>query len=93
MTSTSTAPSNDDGMNDYSPRTRTRLHSTRPKTSARLLDLKEAERYSGISAWTLRDLIASGELPAVRPPRLRRVWIDRLDLDEAIAKWKGQAEV
>ena len=34
----------------------------------RLLDLRAAETYSGISAWTLRDLIASGELPAVRPP-------------------------
>lgn len=56
--------------------------------SGRLLDLREAERYSGISAWTLRDLIASGDLPAVRPPRLRRVWIDRADLDKAIAEWK-----
>ena len=56
--------------------------------SGRLLDLKAAEAYSGISAWTLRDLIASGDLPAVRPPRLRRVWIDRADLDRAIAEWK-----
>lgn len=61
------------------------------RTSGRLLDLKAAELYSGISAWTLRDLIASGELPAVRPPRLRRVWIDRSDLDRAIAAWKERA--
>ena len=60
----------------------------RARTSGRLLDLKAAEAYSGISAWTLRDLIASGALPAVRPPRLRRVWIDRSDLDRAIADWK-----
>jgi excisionase family DNA binding protein len=60
-------------------------------TSGRLLDLKAAEIYSGISAWTLRDLIASGELPAVRPPRLRRVWIDRADLDRAIAEWKERS--
>ena len=33
------------------------------RTSGRLLDLKAAEVYSGISAWTLRDLIASGDLP------------------------------
>lgn len=58
------------------------------RASGRLLDLKQAESYSGISAWTLRDLIASGELPAVRPPRLRRVWIDRADLDKAISDWK-----
>ena len=65
------------------PRGRSRRHA-----AARLLDLKAAEHYSGISAWTLRDLIASGDLPAVRPPRLRRVWIDRADLDRAIAGWK-----
>jgi excisionase family DNA binding protein len=62
------------------------------RTSGRLLDLKGAEVYSGISAWTLRDLIASGELRAVRPPRLRRVWIDRADLDRAIADWKERGE-
>ena len=56
--------------------------------SGRLLDLQAAEEYSGISAWTLRDLIASGDLPAVRPPRLRRVWIDKADLDRAITEWK-----
>ena len=64
-----------------------RRKRSRP-ASGRLLDLKAAEAYSGISAWTLRDLIASGDLPVVRPPRLRRVWIDRADLDRAIAEWK-----
>jgi hypothetical protein len=59
--------------------------------AGRLLDLRAAEVYSGISIWTLRDLIASGDLPAVRPPRLRRVWIDRADLDRAIAAWKEQS--
>ena len=58
------------------------------RPSGRLLDLRAAEVYSGISAWTLRDLIASGDLPAVRPPRLRRVWIDKADLDRAISEWK-----
>jgi excisionase family DNA binding protein len=62
------------------------------RMSGRLLDLKAAEIYSGISVWTLRDLIASGALPAVRPPRLRRVWIDRADLDRAIADWKERGE-
>ena len=61
------------------------------RLAGRLLDLKAAELYSGISAWTLRDLIASGDLPAVRPPRLRRVWIDRADLDRAIAQWKERS--
>jgi len=70
------------------PTAREARHRANQSAAARLLDLKAAERYSGISAWTLRDLIASGELPAVRPPRLRRIWIDRADLDRAIAIWK-----
>lgn len=69
---------------------RTPRRRARRAASGRLLDLQAAEVYSGISAWTLRDLIASGELPAVRPPRLRRVWIDRADLDRAITEWKEQ---
>lgn len=69
---------------------RKRRHLKTRNESSRLLDLHEAERYSGISAWTLRDLIAAGHLPAVRPPRLRRIWIDRADLDRAIAAWKEQ---
>lgn len=61
------------------------------RAAGRLMDLQSAEEYSGISAWTLRDLIASGDLPAVRPPRLRRLWIDRADLDRAILAWKERA--
>lgn len=64
----------------------------RNRGGGRLLDLKQAEVYSGISMWTLRDLIASGDLPVVRPPRLRRIWIDRADLDKAIAQWKECAQ-
>lgn len=63
----------------------------RAAQNSRLMDLAAAEAYSGISAWTLRDLIASGDLPAVRPPRLRRVWIDRADLERAIVMWKERA--
>jgi hypothetical protein len=68
-----------------------RRKASRSRTG-RLPDLKAAEAYSGISAWTLRDLIASGDLPVVRPPRLRRVWIDRADLDRAIAEWKERGD-
>lgn len=40
-----------------------------------------------LSEPALVNLIASGDLPAVRPPHLRRVWIDRADLVRAIADW------
>ena len=74
-----------------SDKSRSVRREARHRSAGRLLDLKQAESYSGISAWTLRDLIASGDLPAVRPPRLRRVWIDRADLDKAIADWKERS--
>lgn len=43
----------------------------------------------GISIWTLRDLIASGRIRAVHPPGVRRVWLDRRDIDKAIESWKS----
>jgi len=61
----------------------------RPSTPARLLSIREASAELGVSAWTLRDLIASGTLRAVQPPGIRRIWIDRRDLDRAIEAWKA----
>lgn len=60
-------------------------------TSSRLLGIKTAAAEYGISEWTLRDLIAAGDLPVVRPPRLRRIWIDRHDLERALVTWKERA--
>jgi excisionase family DNA binding protein len=90
MTSTAPASTRPEGSTTTSDRGdgRPRARPFASRNDGRLLDLKGAEAYSGISAWTLRDLIASGHLVAVRPPGLRRVWIDRQDLDRAIAQWK-----
>lgn len=57
--------------------------------SPRLLDLRAAAQYVGLSTWTLREFLLSGELPMVRFTRpgsqrredLRRVLVDRADLD------------
>lgn len=57
--------------------------------SPRLLSLRDAATLLGISVWTLRDLVASGKLRAVQPPGIRRIWIDRRDLDKAIENWKS----
>lgn len=54
----------------------------------RLLSISEAADELGVSAWTLRDLVASKRLRAVQPPGVRRIWIDRRDLDKAIEAWK-----
>src|SRR6266849_1786319 len=52
----------------------------------RLLDVDGAAAYLGVSAWTIRDLDAGGQLPRVRLPlpggkELRRLLYDRTDLD------------
>jgi hypothetical protein len=87
----------------------------------RLLDLRMAARYTGLSYWTCRDLVAAGVLRAVRVPAVRvdrgprpnrkpgsksrvyelakkptgnavrRLLVDRLDLDRLVAEWKEAA--
>lgn len=69
------------------------------RTSAcpgRILSLQDAAAYLAVSYWTMRDLVASGEVPTVRVPNprlnggssLRRILIDRSDLDAVIDRWK-----
>jgi hypothetical protein len=59
----------------------------------RLVDLHAAARYTGLSYWTLRELLDSGALPRVRLEHgdgrpLRRVLLDVRDLD----RWIEQAK-
>jgi len=52
----------------------------------RLFRLSEAAVYLGRSTWSVRRLIWSGELPAVRAGR--RVHVDVRDMDEFVEKHK-----
>ncbi len=61
--------------------------------TARLLDVKGAALYLSVSAWTVRDFVAEGELQPVELPsrrrpgeRLRRLLFDRADLDALIER-------
>jgi len=63
------------------------------KGEQRLMGANEAARYMGLSYWTLRDLIWSGAIPLVQLPsknggRLRRILVDRADLDRLIERSK-----
>ena len=66
------------------------------KSVVRLLDLDEAAHYLGVSYWTMRDYVHGGIIPKVELPHprdpdgrvLRRILIDRNDLDEFIEKNK-----
>ena len=51
-----------------------------------LMDLRTAAEHAGLSYWTLRDLVLSGNIPQVRLPGragrlLRRIWIRWTDLE------------
>ena len=76
---------------------------TLPDIAPRLLDLWAAAAYLSLSYWSVRDYVLAGlipvvELPPLRPregarPRknLRRVLVDRADLDAFIAQHKAPA--
>ena len=59
----------------------------------RLLDIQRAADYLSVSPWTIRDLIANRTLARVRVPltdggELRKVLLDRLDLDRLVGASK-----
>ena len=56
---------------------------------ARLLSIKQAESEYGLPAALLRDLIHRGDLAAVRPPNIRRVFLVRADLERKIDAWRA----
>lgn len=53
----------------------------------RLLSLKDASAYTGLSQWTLREIVWRGALPVVKAhPTARKWWFKREDLDSWIDK-------
>ncbi len=69
------------------------MRKDRMKGEQRLMGANEAARYLGLSYWTLRELIWSGSIPLVQLPnktggRLRRILVDKSDLDRLIERSK-----
>jgi hypothetical protein len=68
--------------------------------AARLMNLRQAGRYLGLSYWSTRDLVAAGTIPSVRVPCprardgqvMRRILIDRQDLNRLIEAWKERGD-
>jgi len=69
----------------------------------RLLNVEQAAAYLNVSWWTLREFVNDGSIPTVRLPRpqtrrmrqrqpisdtVRRLLIDRADLDALVERWK-----
>jgi hypothetical protein len=67
--------------------------AARLTTTQRLLDLRTAAAYLGLSVWTVRELEWKGILPCVRIPlpdggEVRKLLFDQKDLDRLIESWK-----
>ncbi len=56
--------------------------------SPRLLPLKQASQYSGLTIWCLRERIWAGELAVIQFNGGRKQYIDRVDLDKLIEESK-----
>jgi len=54
----------------------------------RLLTLKAAAELLGLTVWGLRERIWAGQIPVVRFPGGRKMFVDRLDLEKFILENK-----
>ena len=68
-------------------------HGTTGRPGRRLYDIKQASDVLGVSRWTVRRLIDEGALSVVALPGLgdrpvRRVLIDRVELEQLIESSK-----
>jgi hypothetical protein len=57
--------------------------------SSRLLPLKRAADYLGLSPWAMRERIWAGDIPIVRFPGGRKIYLDVKDLDTFIENNKA----
>lgn len=54
----------------------------------RLLPLKKAADYLGLTVWAMRERIWSGQIPVVQFPGGRKMYVDIMDIEELIKKNK-----
>lgn len=59
----------------------------KPRPGARLLSIRAVETETGLPAALVRDLIRRGELEAVQPPGVRRIFLRRESLERALSTW------
>jgi len=55
----------------------------------RLLSLKAGAEYLGLTVWALRERIWAGQIPVVRFPGGRKMFLDIKDLDALVERNKG----
>ena len=60
--------------------------------NSRLLPLKEAASFLGLTVWAMRERIWSGDIPVIQFPGGRKMYIDSHDLESFINKNKRTIE-
>jgi excisionase family DNA binding protein len=73
-------------------RASTRAQRIGDPTSPRLLPLKEAAEYTGLTVWALRERIWAGQIPVVQFQGGRKMYIDVSDIDNFIKRNKRVIE-
>jgi hypothetical protein len=56
--------------------------------SPRLLSLKDAASWLGLTLWAMRERVWAGDIPVVRFDGGRKMYIDKLDLEQFIQSHK-----
>lgn len=64
------------------------MKATAVRPHAKLVTIAQAEREYGLPAALLRDLVHRGELAAVQPPDIRRMFVVRADLERKLEVWR-----
>jgi len=57
-------------------------------SAPRLLPLKQAADYLGLTVWAMRERIWAGQIAVIRFPGGRKMYLDRYDLDRFIEENK-----
>jgi predicted site-specific integrase-resolvase len=56
--------------------------------SPRLLTLKQASAYLGLTVWAMRERVWAGDIPVVQWPGGRKQFVDRTDIETFITRNK-----
>ena len=65
------------------------MRATTVRPRGKLITIKQAENEYGLPAALIRDLIHRGDLAAVQPPNIRRLFVVRADLERKIEQWRA----
>ena len=58
-----------------------------------LLRIRDTATMLSISERSVRQLVRSGDLPAIRPPGMRAIRIAREDVEKLIARWHNREDL